>query len=150
VTDTVEVGPARIAAAICFESLFGELIRNNINAGDEPANLIVVSASDASFGRTGEPEQHLAQSRMRAVETGRWVVHSTTSGVTTLVAPDGSVKDRTDLYTQATQRHTIPLVDDSTPYLRWGSLLDLPLWLGLAALVAWTFVRPRRAGSRPQ
>jgi apolipoprotein N-acyltransferase len=145
VGDAVEVGPARIAAAICFESLFGELIRHNINVGDQPANLIVVSASDASFGRTGEPEQHLAQSRMRAVETGRWLVHATTSGLTTLVAPDGSVSERTELFTLATQRHTVPLVDDPTPYLRWGSVLDLPLWLGLAALIAWAFLQPRRA-----
>lgn len=148
VQDTVDVGPARIAAAICFESLFGGLIRENIHAGDEPANLIVVSASDASFGRTGEPEQHLAQSRMRAVETGRWVVHATTSGHTTLVAPDGSVGERTGLYTLDTQRHTVPLVDEPTPYLRWGSLLDLPLWLGLAGLLFWAFLRPLSTGFR--
>lgn len=150
VTDTVNVGAARIAAAICFESLFGELIRDNIHAGAEDANLVVISASDASFGRTGEPEQHLAQSRMRAVETGRWVVHATTSGHTALIAPDGTVSERTELFTLDTQRHSVPLVDEPTPFLRWGSILDLPLWLGLAGLLSWSFLRPLRATSRAE
>ena len=144
VADVIRIGESRIAVGICFESLFGRILRNNIRAGEQDANLLVISTSDSTFGRTGEPEQHLSQSRMRAVESGRWTIHATSSGVTTLIAPDGSVGERTDLFTQATQRHQIPLVDQPTPWLRWGDVLNIPLGLGVVWLLV-TVIRRRRA-----
>lgn len=146
VTDTIHVDEARIAVAICFESLFGRLIRENVRAGERDANLIVISTSDSTFGRSGEAEQHLSQSRLRAVESGRWIVHAASSGITTLIAPDGSVGERTELFTQAIQRHDVPLIDASTPWLRWGDLLDLVLGPGTLLLAA-TAIRRRRPRS---
>ncbi|MDX1509744.1 MAG: apolipoprotein N-acyltransferase [Nitriliruptorales bacterium] len=148
VTDSIHVGEARVAVAICFESLFGRLLRDNIRAGDELANVVVVSTSDSTFGRTGEPEQHLSQSRMRAVESGRWIIHAASSGVTTLIAPDGTVGERSQLFTQTTQRHEVPLVEGTTPWLRWGDVLDIPLAIGLAGL-AYSVLRRRRDRSTP-
>mgnify|MGYP001552065506 FL=1 len=149
---TVEVAPGVTAAiAYCFETLFPAVVRSNVMAGTEPAGVVLTLTNDASFRDSGQPEQHLAQSRMRAVETGRWVVHAAISGVTAVVDPDGRVVARTEPFTLATIRRDVPLAVGTTPYLVLGDLLG---GVGAAA-VAGTALgslprRRRRRGSRPR
>lgn len=147
---SLQVGDVRVAIGICFESMYPEVIRSNVLAGPEPADVVVVSTTDSSFGRSGQPAQHVDQSRLRALETGRWVVHATTSGITTLVAPDGSLHGGTDLFTVDTVRGEVGLATGLTPFLRWGDVLAAPtrllVALAVAALVAAHLTtRPRNA-----
>lgn len=118
------VGGTSIAVGICFESMYPDVVRSNLLAGDEPARLVVISTSDSSYGRSGQPAQHVDQSRLRALETGRWVVHATTSGITTLVDPAGTLHGRTELFTVDSVRGEVGLVDGLTPFLRIGDVLD--------------------------
>src|SRR3712207_7837921 len=48
---------------------------------------------------TDESVQQLAMSRLRAVETGRAVVHISTVGVSALISPDGSLLRRSGHFT---------------------------------------------------
>lgn len=116
----------RLAVLICFETLFGDVVRSNVRAGDEPAQLVLALTNNASFQDTGAPHQHLAQSRLRAVETGRWVVHAAISGVSAFVDPAGVVYDETPVFVQTTIRRELPLVSGSTPYLIIGDVIG---WL---------------------
>ncbi len=142
-----------VAVLICFETLFGDVARDNVMAGREPAGLLVSATTDASFGLSAEPAQHLAQSRLRAVETGRWVVHAALSGSSAFVAPDGSTSGDTDLFVRATLREDVPVVEGVTPFLVVGDLLGtagrwlLLLGLGWAVRVAR---QRRRAGAGEQ
>jgi len=121
-----EVAPGVWAAvAICFETLFSDLVRTNVRAGDVDAGLVLAITNDASFQRSAEPDQHLAQSRMRAVETGRWVVHAALSGSSAFVDPDGKVHDATGLFTQAVIRRDVPLAAGPTPYLLIGDVTGI-------------------------
>ncbi|MBY5161645.1 apolipoprotein N-acyltransferase [Salsipaludibacter albus] len=121
---TVRVGDVDVAVGICFESMYPDAVRSNVLAGDDPAELVVISSSDSSFGRSGEPAQHVAQSRLRAIETGRWVVHATTSGITTMVDPDGATHGTTELFTVDSVRDEVGLATSMTPFLRIGDVLD--------------------------
>lgn len=98
-----EVG---IATAICFEVAYGELVREAVVAGSE---LIVIPTNNASFGWTQESVQQLAMSRFRAVEHGRAVVQISTVGVSAMVGPDGSVLERTELFTSDQMMQDLPL-----------------------------------------
>ena len=120
-----------VAVVICFETLFSDLVRSNVLAGDD-AGLILSITNDASFQRSAEPDQHLAQSRMRAIETGRWVVHAALSGSSAFVDPDGGVHQATDLFTQEAIRRDIPLADGRTPFLVLGDVVGV---LGAGSLV---------------
>ncbi len=120
---SLDVDGTSVAVAICFESMYPEVVRSNLLAGDRPSELVVVSTSDSSYGRSGQPAQHVDQSRMRALETGRWVVHATTSGITTLVDPSGTLHGGTDLFTVDTVRGEVGLVTGLTPFLRIGDVL---------------------------
>jgi apolipoprotein N-acyltransferase len=121
--ETVEVDGTAVAVLICFETLFGDVARDNVLAGEEPAGLLVAATTDASFGLSAEPAQHLAQSRLRAVETGRWVVHGALSGSSAFVAPDGTTSQDTPLFERATIRADVPVVTGTTPFLVVGDLL---------------------------
>ena len=95
--DTLPMGPADVADVICFEVAYDGLVRDVVNAGGD---LLVVQTNNATFGYTGESEQQLAMSRLRAVEHGRTVLQASTVGVSAIVRPDGSVVDRTRLFTR--------------------------------------------------
>ncbi len=140
----VTVAPGVEAAIIiCFETLFGDIVRSNVLAGDDPAQVVFSLTNDASFGDSAEPAQHLAQSRLRAVETGRHVVHGALSGASAFVDPDGVASQVTPLFTQATIRAEVPLVVELTPFLRIGDVLGVATRLAVlalavvAALAAW-------------
>ncbi|GGI04719.1 apolipoprotein N-acyltransferase [Egicoccus halophilus] len=142
----VTVDDVPVAVLICFETLFQDINRTNVLAGDEPAQLIVTATTDASYGESAQPDQHLAQSRLRAVETGRWVVHAALSGASAFVDPHGGVEQVTDLFTQATIRRQVPLVTGTTPYLLVGDVVG---WitrvgvLGLLGFPLWSRLRRR-------
>lgn len=146
--DQVAVDGIGVAVLICFETLFADVARDNILAGQEPAGLLVSATTDASFGLSGEPAQHLAQSRLRAVETGRWVVHAALSGSSAFVAPDGSTSEPTGLFVRDTIRQDVPVVEGLTPFLVVGDLLGTagrPLFLLLSAFALWGGRARRRA-----
>jgi apolipoprotein N-acyltransferase len=120
----------RIAVAICFETMFSSVVRSNIVAGEENAQMLVVLTNNASFGVSGAPHQHVAQSQLRAVETGRWVVHAAISGASAIIDPHGRIHEQTDLFTLDVLRADIPLVDGNTPYLVTGD------WVGSLSVLS--------------
>lgn len=127
-------GGIEVAVAICFETLYADIVRTNVLAGARPAGLVLAITNDASFQDGAEPAQHLAQSRLRAVETGRWVVHGALSGSSAFVGPDGSVHDATETFTATTIRRDVPLTTGTTPFLVTG---DLVAALGRFGFVAF-------------
>lgn len=147
----IAVGDVPVAVAICFESMYPDVVRTNVLAGPGPAQLVVTSTSDSSYGRSGQPAQHVDQSRLRAMETGRWVVHATTSGITTMIDPDGTTHGKTSLFTVDSIREEVGLTTGLTPFLRIGDVLApitrLLVLLAIAA-VAVRHIRHRHEASR--
>jgi len=144
-----EVVPGVHAAVlICFETLFSDLARSNILAGGSDAGIVLAITNDASFQRSAEPAQHLAQSQMRAIETGRWVVHAALSGSSAFVDPQGRVHQATDLFTQDTIRAWVPLAVGRTPFLRFGDVTGLLGAAVLSLLLLIALVRQVRTGRR--
>jgi len=151
-----EVAPGVYAAVlICFETLFSDLARSNIRAGEQDASVILSITNDASFERSAEPDQHLAQSQMRAIETGRWVVHAALSGSSAFVDPDGRIHDATDLFVQDSIRRDIPLAAGRTPFLAAGDVVGVAgaaalILLALSPLPRTARQRMERARSAPR
>lgn len=142
-TGVLQLGSARLGDVICFEVAYDEIVRDTVNAG---ARAIVVQTNNATYGRTGQPEQQLAMSRLRAVEHGRAVVTAATSGISAVVAPDGTVEQRTEEFTRDVLTARLPLRDEKTVADRVGTA---PEWgisiLGFLACVAgWAAGRAGR------
>ncbi|WP_434097958.1 apolipoprotein N-acyltransferase [Streptomyces sparsogenes] len=119
----LRVGPARLGDVICFEVAYDEIVRDTVNAG---ARMIVVQTNNATYGRTGQPEQQLAMYRLRAIEHGRAVVSAATSGISAVVAPDGTIEQQTKEFTQDVLTARIPLRDGTTVADRVGAI---PEWV---------------------
>jgi apolipoprotein N-acyltransferase len=86
----------------------------------------------AWFGDSFAPEQHLQESQMRALETGRWMVRSTNTGATAAIDETGRVVSRLPNFTQGTLVQSVVPRTGSTPYARAGNvpvLLVLAAWL---------------------
>lgn len=136
-----------IAVVICFETLFTDLVRENVLAGSQPAELVLTVTNDASFQDSAEPAQHLAQSQLRAVETGRWVVHAALSGASAFIDPDGRPHQTTELFARDTIRHDVPLVQATTPYLVVGDVVGGLARVAVLALALFLLVRLRQERS---
>ena len=113
----LEVGPARIGAVICFEVAYDSLVRDVVIAG---GRAIVVQTNNATFGGTGQPEQQLAISRLRAIEHGRTVLIAATSGISAIVTPDGTVVQRSAEFTPEVLVQRVALRDTPTFASRIG------------------------------
>ncbi|MFE3647583.1 apolipoprotein N-acyltransferase [Streptomyces sp. NPDC059152] len=122
-TGLLKVGPAKLGDVICFEVAYDEIVHDTVRSG---ARALVIQTNNATYGRTGQPEQQLAMSRLRAVEHGRAVVTAATSGISAVVAPDGTVTHQIPEFTQGVVSARIPLRDETTLADRVGAA---PEWV---------------------
>lgn len=116
-TTLFQVAGHEIGTVICYESAYGGLVREFVRAG---AELLVVSTSDRSYGRSGMAAQHFAMAQMRAAETGRPVLQASISGVSGVIDADGSARDLTGLFEATVTEGRIATRSGSTPYVRFG------------------------------
>ena len=107
------VGKIRLGDVICYEVGF-ELVRSEVTAG---ANLLAVQSNDADFeidGQLGESEQQTAMARIRAIESDRAVVYASTTGESSIIAPDGALIEHSGIWRQAILDARVPLVSYRT------------------------------------
>ena len=147
---TLQLAGRQVGDVICFEVAYDHLVSDVMDAG---AGMLVVQTNNATFGYTDESAQQLAMSRLRAVEHGRSVVVSATSGISAVVAPDGSVARRSELFTPEVFVEDIAQRDQQTVAARVGAAPEWVLTVvGVGALL--TVVAPgvirRRAVRRTQ
>ena len=90
-TGVLQLGPARIGDVICFEIAYDALVRQTVVDG---ARALVVQTNNATYAGTSQPAQQVAMSRLRAIEHGRTVLIAATSGITAVVAPDGTIVEQ--------------------------------------------------------
>ena len=115
-------------------------------AGD--AQLLVVQTNNATYGYTGQPDQQLAISRLRAVQTGRTVLVAATSGFSAVIAADGSLVATSKEFERWVYDGPVTLRTGATLATRAGGWPGLILGtLGLGA-VALAIVRRRRERNR--
>jgi len=138
----LDVGGARVGDLICFEVVYDGLVNDVVDGG---AGMIVVQTNNATFGYTDESAQQLAMSRLRAVEFGRSVAVAATSGISAIVAPDGSVATSSSLFTPDVFVADIAQRSSTTVAQRLGAGPEWVLTaLGAGALMVVGLHRPRR------
>jgi len=126
---TFDTPVGRAIAAICYESAFSNLFRDQAARGGE----FIITASNNDPYPARMMAQHHAQDLMRAIETDRWAVRATNTGFSGIVSPHGHTVWLSGYRTYETHADTIHRRQTQTPYVRWGNWLT-PLLLGLALL----------------
>ena len=152
-TGVLQLGPARIGDLICFEVAYDELgraaVRGDGVTGDLAglgARVITVQTNNATYGWTGQPEQQMAMSRLRAVEHGRAVLIAATSGISAIIRPDGSVSQSLPEFTAGYLVEKVPLRDTLTVADRVGAVPELLACLAAVVLLAVAAFGRRRPG----
>lgn len=103
--------------------------------------MLVVVTNDAWYGQSPAAWQHLQAARMRAVESGRYVLRAANTGVSAIIAPDGNITTTAPWWTQAVVKGTYRLSDVVTPYQKWG---DLPVLIIAALLLLAAGLRKKK------
>lgn len=123
-----------VGTSICYEAAFGNEI---IRAMPEAKFLINVS-NDAWFGDSLAPHQHLEIARSRALETGRYLLRATNTGVSAIIDPKGSIVDRSVQFRENTVRAKIRPYSGMTPYSRWGNWLIVTILFSIL-IIMWVY-----------
>jgi apolipoprotein N-acyltransferase len=152
-TGVLDLGPARIGDLICFEVAYNDLGRAAVR-GDgvtgalagQGARILTVQTNNATYGGTGQPEQQMAMSRLRAVEHGRTVLVASTSGISAIVRPDGSVVSTIPEHVPGYLVAQVPLRDTLTVSDRVGAAPEL-IACALAVMLLVIAAAGRRRGA---
>ncbi len=131
----------RLAVVISWEVFFGGRAREGVKNGGQ---AILNPTNGASYTGTIVQTQQVASSRLRAIETGRWLVQVSPTGFSELVTPDGDVIDRTAVSERAIVRGTIELRTGRTWYVNLG---DAPFIAALVLVFGGSWVGARRERS---
>jgi apolipoprotein N-acyltransferase len=126
----------RLSPNICYEDLFGEDLAHQFVDPARAPTILVNMSNIAWFGDSVAIDQHLAISRMRAIEFDRPVIRATNTGATAIVDHRGRVTHSLPRLTRGVLTGEVEGRTTTTPYVHWLSRLGLwPLWaLGLIAL----------------
>ena len=131
---------APLGVMISYEVFFDERARGGVIKGGQ---LLVVPTNTASYRSSQVPAQELAAARLRAWETGRWVLQVTPTGYSAVIAPSGRVVQRSTLGRREVLEAVVHRETGHTLYVDLG---DSPFAVG-AVLLLLGSVAIARSGS---
>ena len=139
----------RLLPQICYEDLFGEEVARYFAKPEDAPTVLVNMSNLAWFGDTTALAQHVAISRMRALEFQRPIIRATNTGLTGWVDAQGTVRESLPPFTRGALVIEFEGRSGLTPYAQWTSRWGLaPLWWLCAAIVLVLGVFSRRSGTR--
>ncbi|MCY3885371.1 MAG: apolipoprotein N-acyltransferase, partial [Gammaproteobacteria bacterium] len=132
-----------LGMSICYEIAFPYLIGQRAQDTD----FVVAISEDGWFGNSLGPAQHMQIARMRAIETRRYVVRATSSGITGVVDPKGKLVARLPSNTPGVLTSTIETRKGSTPFMFVAgfvqNIFDGFFLIGILATISLTLVLTR-------
>jgi len=137
---TTKQGIIRVGVPICYESIFGELFSQFVKNG---AQLMGVITNDAWWGNTSGYKQHFEMSRLRAIETRRYVLRAANTGISGFIDPLGNTSQKTKYNTRTAISQTIYPNNEITFYTKHGDYLAR-IMLAVAALIVVVFCAKKK------
>ena len=131
---TIRIGDLVLGAFICQEVQFSGLIREAVRDG---AGILISGGNDGVFADPAVAEAHAEMARIRAVESGRYLLRAMKTGVSAIVDPLGREIERSQGAEPVYLWSEVAVLEHRTPYVRFG---DWPLTiasLAALALAAW-------------
>ncbi|MGE5115246.1 MAG: apolipoprotein N-acyltransferase, partial [Betaproteobacteria bacterium] len=138
----------RIAPNICYEDLFGEELAARFTDPTSAPTMFANLSNIGWFGDTVAIPQHLAISRLRALEFQRPMLRATNTGATAVIDHAGRVTAALAPFTQGTLEATVQGRDGLTPYARWCAAFGLAP-LALLALLGIVLTQRASRVTRP-
>ena len=131
----LKVAGQKAGISICYEDVFGDEVAQAL----PDATFLVNTSNDAWFGDSFAPHQHLQIARMRALETGRFMVRSTNTGISAFINEKGKVQSQSPQFERHVLTDKIQPMQGMTPFAIFTNipvvvitslLILVGIWLG--------------------
>ena len=135
------IGKYQAQISICYEDAFGEEIIDDLPEADYLVNV----TNDGWFSHTLQPYQHMQIARFRALESGRYLLRSTNTGLSGIIDHNGKVVHTIPAYEKGVVKGTISILSGTTPYVKYGNylvVLSCLLILMIVLVFMSTLARP--------
>ncbi|MEQ8525780.1 apolipoprotein N-acyltransferase [Gracilimonas sp.] len=134
--DMIETDTFSTPGLVCYDSVYPSWIRKFVQ---KDASFLTIITNDGWWGDTSGHHQHFAYARLRAIEFDRWIARSANNGISGIIAPNGSIVQKTDYWVRTGFIGTVQNLETQTIYTRFGN------WLSLLCLMftfsGWGFYR---------
>jgi len=127
--------------SICYEDSFG----NEVAAALPQAAFLVNASNDAWFGDSLAPHQHLEIARMRALETSRYMLRATNTGVSAIIDQQGRLLATSPQFQPSVLSADIQPLQGETLFARYGNKLLLILIFSMMGLFMAIDYRKRQS-----
>lgn len=149
----VEDGPkileskgVKFAPVVCYESIYGDWVAQQCRLG---AEVIFVITNDGWWGDSPGYKQHMAFSRLRALETRRYVARSANTGTSGFINQRGDVVGATDYWVKTGLRGTVQLNSEKTFYVEYGDVIGRAAGFVTILMLLFTLVKYIRKYTDP-
>ncbi len=122
----IQANSLNIGLSICYEDAFGEEIIDALPLADVLINV----SNDAWFGGEIAPKQHLQIAQMRAIETGRYLLRVTNTGISAVITPQGKIQQQSQWNQMEVITTNIRTYQGATIYVEFGNYLVISLLIG--------------------
>ncbi len=131
-------GTIQLSAYICYEIVYPDLVAETARNSD----LLLTISNDSWFGNSLAPHQHLQMARMRALETGRFLIRGTNNGISALINADGEIiQQGPQFQVDLLQGEVLPMTG-TTPFGQFGSV---PVLILSSLLIGLTLRRDHQS-----
>ena len=118
----MEFGAGNAGVLICFEVAFPSLSRKFVQKG---ADVLVTITNDAWFGKSSAAEQHFSMAVFRAIENRRSFARAANTGISGFIDPKGIVREKSELFVEASLVHELPLLKIKSFYTIFGDVFAI-------------------------
>ena len=108
-----------LGVSVCFEDAFARDVRKDL----PEATLLVNVSNDAWFDGSHEAFQHHAIARMRALESGRFMLRATNTGISSIIGAKGEELAVSPRFETHVLKASVLPMKGATPYILWGDWL---------------------------
>jgi apolipoprotein N-acyltransferase len=137
VTAPLQVAGRRFATLICYEAIYADLVRRAVRDG---AEFLVNISNDDWFAGAPAVVQHFHAAQLRAVESRRFLVRATNTGISAIVDPRGAIVAAAPRGEPATLTAVIGAIAERSVYVRTGDAFG---WLCVAVALGAVLVGRR-------
>ena len=137
-----------VGGLICFDSIYESLTLDSVRDG---AEILVLVTNDSWFSDSAAVYMHSAQARLRAIESGRWIVRSADTGISSVIDPRGATHAELPPLTEGVSIATAYVGGARTLYSYIGNAFVYLLLSAVAALpVTEAILFFRKRGNAPR
>lgn len=136
----IDTGVGKAAIAISWEIFHDDRVYSGIRQGGE---IILNPTNGSSYWLTQVQSQQIASSRLRALETNKWVLQAAPTGYSAIISPTGEVLDRTEISEARVLQTEVEMRSGRT----WASQLNHWVWVGFVSVIflfSWRSASKRR------